>query len=474
MARVRKNVWTIESDPNDKTLEWYGKAVAAMQARSITEHRSWRFQAAIHGYEAAEDPFFNPNETILPTSERRRLWNQCQHGSWFFLPWHRMYLHHFEQICRAEIIAAGGPADWALPYWNYSAGDATRLLPPSFRNPTLANNQRNPLFVRDRDPNINGGSLLDPGDVDIARCLASPDFASSPFDAGFGGPETGFSHLPSSGSGTLEQTPHGLVHGAVGGFTGWMGSFNTAALDPIFWLHHANIDRLWDVWLGRSASHKNPTSPFWTTRVAFPFKTVDGVEMQMTVSSVLDAAAAPLDYRYDDVSDPLPGLESVASTNVSTAKRIPEMVRATHAPFELSESVERAEVPTAPLTSPSNLESVAGEPPKRVYLRIENLTCGQRAPAYDVYLGLPAGADPKKHPENLVGRLPMFGLAEASKLEGPHAGSGLTFALEVTKLVEKLSQEPGWDPVKLPVSFVPVRETNGARVRVGRVSLYVG
>ena len=33
------------------------------------------------------------------------------------------------------------------------------------------------------------------------------------------------------------------------GVGGWMSAFATAAQDPIFWLHHANIDRLWEAWL---------------------------------------------------------------------------------------------------------------------------------------------------------------------------------------------------------------------------------
>jgi tyrosinase len=33
----------------------------------------------------------------------------------------------------------------------------------------------------------------------------------------------------------------------IGG-DGWMSDPDKAALDPIFWLHHANIDRLWAAW----------------------------------------------------------------------------------------------------------------------------------------------------------------------------------------------------------------------------------
>jgi tyrosinase len=58
---------------------------------------------------------------------------------------------------------------------------------------------------------------------------------------------TGWHHDPGV-FGALEQTPHNDVHGLVGGPSGFMGAFDTAPLDPVFWLHHANIDRLWESW----------------------------------------------------------------------------------------------------------------------------------------------------------------------------------------------------------------------------------
>lgn len=47
-----------------------------------------------------------------------------------------------------------------------------------------------------------------------------------------------------------------------------MGVLQTAARDPIFYAHHANIDRLWDVWLGlkiddQDVNRRNPTDPDW-------------------------------------------------------------------------------------------------------------------------------------------------------------------------------------------------------------------
>ena len=97
---------------------------------------------------------------------------------------------------------------------------------------------------------------------------------------GFGGPETLFHHGPESDTtnGSLESLPHNVIHGAIGGVApggdpndwrdfGLMSMPITAALDPIFWLHHANIDRLWSVWLRDAlSSTRTPTSDLarWT------------------------------------------------------------------------------------------------------------------------------------------------------------------------------------------------------------------
>jgi len=44
------------------------------------------------------------------------------------------------------------------------------------------------------------------------------------------------------------ESPHGTVHVTVGGENGHMSMVPLAAFDPIFWLHHANVDRLFALW----------------------------------------------------------------------------------------------------------------------------------------------------------------------------------------------------------------------------------
>src|SRR5690242_12463667 len=194
---VRRNVWTLGA--NDKTLEAYAHAVETMQKRDPNDPTSWAYQAAIHGTHA---------------SQSKPLWNHCQHATWFFLPWHRMFLHFFEQIVRAAIVGAGGPQDWALPFWDYDAGGQQATLPHAFRDPKV-NGKDNPLYVAERDPGINAGNALSPAVTSAAQALSRPKFTGT---AQFGGGVTGFAHFANR-TGRLEWTPHNDVHSHVGG---WM------------------------------------------------------------------------------------------------------------------------------------------------------------------------------------------------------------------------------------------------------------
>jgi hypothetical protein len=48
---------------------------------------------------------------------------------------------------------------------------------------------------------------------------------------------------------------HGEVHVAVGGESGEMSTARSPD-DPIFWLHHANVDRIWARWQQRNAGKR--------------------------------------------------------------------------------------------------------------------------------------------------------------------------------------------------------------------------
>ena len=88
----------------------------------------------------------------------------------------------------------------------------------------------------------------------IESALRTPTFARDPVPgdaAGFGSTKAPHHHHSDGDKeGILEGQPHDNVHGMIRGF---MGDF-LSPVDPIFFLHHANIDRLWDVWTRRQAA----------------------------------------------------------------------------------------------------------------------------------------------------------------------------------------------------------------------------
>ena len=236
-VRIRKDVWSLPA--GDSTLQWYARAVEVMRGRSLGDRTSWTYLAAVHNV--------RPGAPERPGSAAH--WRQCQHQTWYFLPWHRGYLACFEAIVSETIAGLGGPSDWALPYWNYSEAltvqPNARRIPPAFRNQTLPNGAVNWLWAP-RAQSVNGDfGFAD--DVVSLDALKIAFFANSGFQVGFGGPVTGFS-LAGNENGAPEEVPHNWVHGLIGGQSGFMSFTTTAALDPIFWLHHCNLDRLWEVW----------------------------------------------------------------------------------------------------------------------------------------------------------------------------------------------------------------------------------
>ena len=155
------------SNPWHPTILWYARAVGALEARNrpnFDDPGSWRHLAETHGSQIRQREW--------PAGAR---WNTCEHESWHFLPWHRVYLHHFERIVRDQIIKLGGPQDWALPFWNYSdpSRAAVRTLPPAFISRRMPDGRQNPLFVGQRSNDSNAGRAMASAVVDALDGLAA-------------------------------------------------------------------------------------------------------------------------------------------------------------------------------------------------------------------------------------------------------------------------------------------------------------
>ena len=155
MPRTRRDVWKLGNEW-DESLLWYARAVKELRRRPFADMTSWRYLAAIHGVSEQlwrHNGYLASGETLPNTTAfQRQDKDQCQHHTWYFLPWHRGYLRAFEKIVAAAIAKLGGPNDWALPYWNYNdAQNPNRLkLPPAFGSTAWPDRGTNPLFVAAR------------------------------------------------------------------------------------------------------------------------------------------------------------------------------------------------------------------------------------------------------------------------------------------------------------------------------------
>ena len=89
-----------------------------------------------------------------------------------------MYVYFFERIVRAQVVANGGPSDWALPYWNYDGGGKHNALPLAFRDKTRAGST-NALHVAQRNAGINTGAGLPSSITSPAFALGRPTFTGS-------------------------------------------------------------------------------------------------------------------------------------------------------------------------------------------------------------------------------------------------------------------------------------------------------
>ena len=281
----------------------------------------------------------------------------------------------------------------------------------------------------------------------------------------FGGGVTGFSHFGGQ-TGQLESVPHNVVHVNIGGA---MGDPATAALDPIFWLHHANIDRLWEVWLTQQ-QRNNPVDARWLN-FTFRFHNANAQPVQLGVRDVErinqlnyaytpafpQAATTPVPMPivtpccsntcYPDSSDSATASSSQYTSAVTALHRILLRARwivvgATDAPILLSAS---GPVDTLLTLVPEHernvrLTSKVGPtplvPPPRSVLRITNVTGSGQLPPLNVFIN--SGSGSPEGTENFVGCIGLFGLEEASTPSVECDGSGLSFAIDVSDAIEHL------------------------------------
>ena len=456
-AMIRYNVTSVNGQ---KMLKIYRDGVKLMVATAEPNPVGWLFEWYTHNVrgdrtKAAELTRVYPSPSVQK-SLAQDTWSTCQahHGEPedFFLPWHRMYVYFLERIIRKVTHHS----EFTLPYWNYSnaAVPSGPRAPSAFRSPASATN---PLFRSARNPGTNAGNPIDassPGALDLtslAQCTYSPS-----------GVKPGFNQ-------DLDFGLHGSVHVLVGNSTTGMGSIAWAGNEPLFWMHHCNIDRLWASW--NHAGRSNPTTATWLNK-QFTFADENGNKVITKISDFKSITA--LHYTYDRF-EPVPACPHQPHTGIEALPE-PQQTRAVGGAVELSSAPMQVnlDAPPGPEGAVSLKDRIrqlkAG---KRLYVVAKKLRADvQPGVVYNVYFDLPAGTTPKpgKRDPHYVGTLNFFDTSEHEG--GAEAMGEVKFrSFDATRvarnlhLTKRLSDKPS-------LTIAPAKEPEaGARPVVGDISV---
>ncbi|WP_231748447.1 tyrosinase family protein [Burkholderia sp. ABCPW 14] len=237
MVRIRKNAVKLAPAERDRFLVALGKL-----------------------NDAGAGPFQSFRDTHVRPSQDEA------HGYPGFPPWHRAYLLDLERSLQAIDPAV------ALPYWRFDE-PAPGLFAPEFLGMPSANPAQgdiiqfphgHPLEFWKTDPTHDPIERRPRYDIAVAppqTINGQPSVIDQAATLARGGLYPNFRRL--------EGAPHGSAHTS---FDGPISSVPTAAKDPLFFLLHANVDRLWAFWqwLNRRTDPSDPATYALTGPVRKP------------------------------------------------------------------------------------------------------------------------------------------------------------------------------------------------------------
>ena len=235
-------------------------------------------------------------------------WAGAAHNSPTFLPWHRQFLQLFEEMLQRM---SGNP-HLSLPYWDWTDPASTAAVfaddfmggegdPSQDWAVTTGPFRKGQWKITIQDPKsllkdftapkphlVRHFGALPPGPVrlptaaDVSETLNghrfdhSPYNGQSPLDKSFRNRLEGWREAKPAtcDSGWIVQfqtegspyVMHNAVHIYVGGVwevedkmsQGTMTAIYTSPNDPVFFIHHANVDRIWAAWELKGGSHYKP------------------------------------------------------------------------------------------------------------------------------------------------------------------------------------------------------------------------
>ncbi|MBK6828395.1 MAG: tyrosinase family protein [Chitinophagaceae bacterium] len=262
---TRKNASSLTA--NSTIIKSFRKGIELMQGLSSSDYRKWENFIKIHGTSTFSTvPIFNTGHNA--------------HGSQFFLAWHRMYLYFFEKI----IIKLTNDPGFRIPYWDPVSN---RYLPNYITADTYVDGsitKTNPLKNNSREKDYFSKPQLKYFIKSINETLNQSlnycDFLEN-----------------------IQTQVHTQMHGVIGGTTGELNNLRISPRDPLFFMLHANIDRIWERWI--SKDNKYPQTNEFLSQF-FYFVDENGHTVKMKGSQVL-STADQLGYKYSSPGTVIPG-----------------------------------------------------------------------------------------------------------------------------------------------------------------------
>ncbi len=224
----------------------------------------------------------NPGPLSWETQKQVHAAPWGHHNSWRFLAWHRFQVNYLERI----IARVSGYPDFAFPYWNWNDDHA----------PAAFFHRASPLY--DSTRTIRATSRIS-SYIGFERQAGAPeaDFWTRT-DNQFGdffGTQNVSGEAGSAYAGSAEQYGHNLVHLFVGGR---MRDMSQSTLDPLFWVHHANVDRQWAIWTEAHGARLYPAE--WGSEPCTGYVDADGyLAPARTAHECADTRL--LGYTYDNL-----------------------------------------------------------------------------------------------------------------------------------------------------------------------------
>ncbi|KAF8411179.1 hypothetical protein HHK36_003722 [Tetracentron sinense] len=351
------------------------------------------------------------------------------HSNWLFLPFHRLYIYFFERILGKLI----GDETLAIPFWNYDAPIGMEM-PSIFLDSSSSlydenrDDRHHPLRVLDYDYTIKGSKNCPPTESISPKDTMTNNMCKMRYsvfrddnllipELFMGAPVRGGESIESHGS--LEGL-HNTVHNWTGlpiSFNFDMGNFFTAARDPMFFSHHANVDRLWEIYR-KSRRYKTEFNDSDWLDSSFLFYDENKQLVRVKVRDSLKPS--DLRYTYEDVEIPW---RSSAITPKTCSMKSPVKKMASAIPFG---SVPQAldTTLTNSVIMPDMLPGMSEEDFVAVLIIHGIKVKDNKRARFDVYIGSPDG-----RAEDLVYA------GSFSRLSHTHGETDVSLKLGITSLL---------------------------------------